>query len=63
MRESSWRNYEDNEEWCAKCGCPLDPDGNCPFDPDCELDDDDLLGEYDADTLDGLDSELWQDRE
>ncbi len=62
MRENTWRNYEDGEEWCERCGCPLDPDGNCPFGPDCELDEDDL-GDHDPKDVVGLDSELWQDRE
>ena len=62
MREATWRNYEDKDEWCDKCGCPIDPDGCCPFGPDCQLDDDEL-GEYGEDEHSAFDDELWQDRE
>ena len=62
MRESSWRNYDDSTDFCLVCGCALDPDGNCPFAPSC-LDEDDDLEPHDPELTNGLDNELWQDRE
>ena len=58
MRESSWRNYED-ETFCEICGAELNSNGECEASHESYDD----LGDYNPEDVKGLDSELWQDRD